>query len=83
MSTVAKDLTEDILNEIIAGANTSLEQLLALALRAERRDRKRFYERLPGKRPDRSDEEGCDIDYMEPSEIYQLGKDDGWNEVVY
>lgn len=30
MSTVAKDLTEDILNEIIAGANTSLEQLLAL-----------------------------------------------------
>lgn len=33
MSTVAKDLTEDILNEIIAGANTSLEQLLALALR--------------------------------------------------
>ncbi len=48
MSTVAKDLTEDILNEIIAGANTSLEQLLALALRAERRDRKRFYERLPG-----------------------------------
>lgn len=32
MSTVAKDLTEDILNEIIAGANTSLEQLLALAL---------------------------------------------------
>lgn len=49
MSTVAKDLTEDILNEIIAGANTSLEQLLALALRAERRDRNRFYERLPGK----------------------------------
>lgn len=42
MSTVAKDLTEDILNEIIAGANTSLEQLLALALRAERRDRNRF-----------------------------------------
>ncbi|MED9517305.1 hypothetical protein RCN60_11200 [Escherichia marmotae] len=79
MSTVAKDLTEDILNEIIAGANTSLEQLLALALRAERRDRNRFYERLPGKRPDRSDEDGCDIDYMEPSEIHQLGKDDGWN----
>lgn len=28
MSTVAKDLTEDILNEIIAGANTSLSNFL-------------------------------------------------------
>nr|WP_318380014.1 hypothetical protein [uncultured Enterobacter sp.] len=31
-----KDLTDDVLDEIIAGAKTSLEQYLALSLKAER-----------------------------------------------
>lgn len=31
-----KDLTDDVLDEIIAGAKTSMEQYLALSLRAER-----------------------------------------------
>ncbi|CAM6617570.1 MULTISPECIES: hypothetical protein [Enterobacter cloacae complex] len=31
-----KDLTDDVLDEIIAGAKTSMEQYLALSLKAER-----------------------------------------------
>ncbi|HHT2141957.1 TPA: hypothetical protein ACTYR0_003404 [Klebsiella michiganensis] len=32
-----KDLTDDVLDEIIAGAKTSMEQYLALSLKAERK----------------------------------------------
>ncbi|HGZ0358301.1 TPA: hypothetical protein ACSEI8_000175 [Enterobacter hormaechei] len=34
-----KDLTDDVLDEIIAGAKTSMEQYLALSLKAERANR--------------------------------------------
>ena len=36
-------------------------------------------ELLPDEKPDWDDEDCQDIDYMEPSEVYRMGKDDGWN----
>lgn len=34
---------------------------------------------VPDALPENDDEEGNDIDYMEPSEIYALGRTAGWN----
>ncbi|EPM0021812.1 hypothetical protein PU088_000091 [Citrobacter farmeri] len=34
---------------------------------------------VPDVLPEKDDEEGNDIDYMEPSEIYALGRTAGWN----
>lgn len=36
-------------------------------------------ELVPDEKPDWGDEDCQDIDYMEPSEVYRMGKDDGWN----
>lgn len=35
---------------------------------------------VPDEIPEREDEEGCDIDYLEPSEVYQIGKATGFNK---
>lgn len=49
-----KDLTDDVLDEIIAGAKTSMEQYLALSLKAERtanqqqRSQQNIPEKIPG-----------------------------------
>ena len=34
---------------------------------------------VPDALPENDDEEGSDIDYLEPSEVYALGRTDGWN----
>ena len=34
---------------------------------------------VPDALPENDDEEGNDIDYMEPSEVYALGRAAGWN----
>ncbi len=36
-------------------------------------------ELVPDEKPDWDSEETQDIDYMEPSDVYRMGKDDGWN----
>ena len=39
--------------------------------------------RLPDAKPSWDDEEGNDIDYMEPRDIYAMGKDDGYNRCIH
>ncbi|WP_407732789.1 DUF550 domain-containing protein [Pseudocitrobacter faecalis] len=35
--------------------------------------------KVPDELPENDDEDGNDIDYMEPTEVYALGRRDGWN----
>lgn len=46
-----KDLSDDVLDEIIAGAKTSMEQYLALSLKAERADMQGKADQAPVKQP--------------------------------
>lgn len=39
--------------------------------------------RLPDAKPSWDDEDGNDIDYMEPRDIYAMGKDDGYNRCIH
>ena len=38
--------------------------------------------KLPDAKPDHDNEEGNDIDYLEPSQVYSLGFDDGFNRCL-
>lgn len=38
--------------------------------------------KLPDAKPDHDNEEGNDIDYLEPSQVYALGVDDGFNRCL-
>lgn len=38
--------------------------------------------KLPEEKPDWESEDGHDIDYMEPSDVYAMGKDDGFNKCL-
>lgn len=38
--------------------------------------------KLPEGKPDWESEDGQDIDYMEPSDVYAMGKDDGFNNCL-
>ena len=37
------------------------------------------YQVVPDALPENDDEDGHDIDYLEPSEVYALGRTAGWN----